>query len=95
MTIQEKATRFKEGKALASSADVISVNGVNVLWYYNRRLIARREKGALKLYSSANANEMKRCEAILEAFEVNARIVPAFLTEDGGLLIGCLEAKIQ
>lgn len=95
MTTKEKATHFKEGKALASSADVISVNGVDVLWYYNRRLIARREKGALKLYSSANVNEMKRYEAILEAFEVNARIVPAFLTENGELIVGCLEAKIQ
>ena len=94
MTIQEKATRFKEGKALASSADVISVNGVDVLWYYNRRLIAMREKGTLKLYSSANANEMKRCKAILEAFKVNARIVPAFLTENGELIVGCLEAKV-
>jgi len=94
MTIKEKATHFKEGKALVSSFNVISVNGIDIVWHYNRRLIARREKGALKLYSSANANEMKRCAAILEAFEVNARIVPAFLKENGELIVGCLEAKV-
>ena len=94
MTIKEKVMRFKEGKAFTSNADIISVYGDEITWYYKRRVIAKLKKGALKLFVSADTNEVKRCAAIIEAFKVKARIVPAILTDDSGLVIGCLEIKV-
>ena len=94
MTNKEKAMRFKEGKAFSSNADVIAAHGDEITWYYKRRVIAMLKKGALQLFVSADTNEMKRCVAIIEAFKLKARIVPAILTDDGGLVFGCLEINI-
>ena len=93
MTLKEKVACFKAQKELCMSTDTISKYGDNVVWYYKRKIIASQQNGKLNLFISSDAGEMKRCTAILEAFKVKARIVPAFLTEDGGLEIGMLEVE--
>jgi hypothetical protein len=94
MTIKEKVACFKAQKELYLSTDVISKYNDEVVWYYKRKVIAKQQNGKLQLFVDADAGEIKRCAALLEAFEVKARIVPAFLTKTGGLEFGMLEVEV-
>lgn len=94
MTIKEKAACFQAQKELCLSTDVISKYNNDVVWYYKRKIIAKQQNGLLQLFLDADAGEVKRCKAILEAFKVKARIVPAFLTKTGGLEFGMLEVEV-